>query len=116
MKIQILRDMINCRSNAIGFLHITDIKQIEEIAGIECKSKSFRCIAAEAFTMYDLKKISNKRLTKVVEILCENNSQFLTESHRYENGKIFKWCDVNKAYIFMKLGSKKEFNRLNSYI
>ena len=37
------------------------------------------------------------------------------KNHRFY-GKIFKWCDVNKAYIFMKLGSKKEFNRLNSYI
>ncbi len=119
MKIKDMKEMIESRKNLVGFLHFSEILKIEGIVGNAFKAgnKSFKRLSNEIITMYKCKKISNKKVSEALDIIFKANTHFRIESHRHDAyGSILEYDIAQKAYLFMKKGSYREFLQLNSYI
>lgn len=118
MKLTQLKEMVKIRQNRIGFLHISDIQTLNELFNgfFDVDKKSFNDICNKAFELYADKAINNKTCTQIIELCCEENSSFRTESHRYEYGSIYEWDSERKIYVFLQNGTHQEFTRMNHFI
>ena len=110
----------NSRRNSIGFLHSSDENAIDGLLGkwysIVKFRPSFYELCDKVMDLYKSKCIDNKTASRIFEIARESNSRFRTESHRFENGTIY-YYDLNAdAYLFLKKGTIREFNKINTYI
>ena len=110
--------MVNCRQNQTGFLHITNIKRLNALfkGHFNVDGRGFKEVCEKAFELYSQKVITNRVLTKIVEVCCESNGLFRIESHRFEKPNIFEYDKHLNSYIFLKTGSVQEFNKLLHYI
>jgi hypothetical protein len=118
MKISEMKEAVKNRENLTGFLHIYQIKLLNKLFDgyYNVSDKSYREIANKVVELYEAKKLSNKQASMIFTILMNENTNFKTESHRFKNGEIFEYSADNNCYIFLKKGSKKEFDKLNHYI
>lgn len=119
MTLNTMKTMLACRSNLVGFLNIVDIIKLNDIfIHFDVDHKSFREIEAALFNEYDLKLISNKQASFIVDILVENNSIFRRESHSYDSAyhNLYEWDSDNQAYVFLKKSNNREFLKLNMFL
>ena len=106
------------RENRIGFLHHSDITKIDELSDnlISCAGMSHNELCDAVIELYDSKQIKNKAASAIFEIIKTENTSYRTESHRMMNGQIFEYNEHHGAYVFMKKGSRREFNIMNHYL
>lgn len=118
MKLADLKNMVECRHDQTGFLHISDINKLNAIfkGGFTVDGKGFKEVCEKAFELYSQKAITNRALTKIIEVCCDSNGLFRIESHRFEKPSIFEYDEHLNSYIFLKTGTLQEFNKLLHYI
>lgn len=118
MKIQDMKYMAESRRDVVGFLRTSNINEINKLfdGHYDCDGKSYREIADKALALYERRAIKNKAASKIIEIISENNPRFRTESHRYQDHNIFEWVDEQGCYLFLKKGTRREFDYMNHYV
>lgn len=119
MKLTEMRESKECRKNLTGFLHFSDISKLNELFNnhYDVDKKSFFEICDKAIDLYQSKVLSNKTVSEIFEVLENKNRHFRIESHRIDNcGAIFEYDENQKAYLFLKRGTQREFNQLNHYL
>ncbi len=116
MKKEHMHSIKESRKNLIGFLHFTDQVKLIDLLGSDYSKLSFHDFCDKVIELQQDKKINNKAASEAFEMLAEANTSFRTESHRFESGKIFEYNENAKGHVFLKIGTKKEFNSLNHYI
>lgn len=72
------------RENTIGFLHYSEQVEIQNIMsdGFTTNKKGYWALCDDVLSAYDEKWISNKKASKVFEILMSANDCVRLESHR----------------------------------
>lgn len=120
MKTSEMIEIKNSRINVTAFLHFTEIKlldeQLDQWYSVSESKPSFHRLCDEIISLYRDKKISNKKASKIFEVLISIMIPLRKESHRFDNGKIYEYSAEHRAYLFLKKGSYKEFTKLNHYI
>ena len=120
MKIQHAIEIRNSRKNVMAFLHHSDISKIEDLLGqgIIVKPVVWLNLCNQVMDSYKEGKIKNRALSEIFQILMTENTAIRTETYRFENGNLFKYDESQKAYVFLKPCSRKDFNMLyaNTYI
>ncbi|CAH1092913.1 hypothetical protein [Acinetobacter baumannii] len=120
MKIQEAIEIRNSRKNVTAFLHRSDIAQIEALLGQDIIAKPVVWVELcnQVIDAYDKKLIKNKAFSEIFEILREENTQIRTEKYRLSASGLFKYDEFQRAYIFVKPCSRKDFNLhyANQYI
>lgn len=118
MKLSEMNEIKISRENTIGFLHFSDIAALNKLFNghYEVDKKSFYEVCDAAIELYKAKTLDNRSVSRIFNILRKENIYFKTESHRYEQGKIYEYDLEREAYVFSCHGTEKEFNKLNHYI
>jgi len=118
MKLKEMKEIKESRKNMIGFLHMSDENEINSLLNKwgNITKKPFWNACDIVIEAYKNKNISNRIASKIFDIFADSNRYFRTESHRFECGKIYEYSKSQNAYIFLKMGTKKEFNKLNHYM
>lgn len=112
MKINIARELIESRENAIGFLHMTDIATLNTLLNEDIDKLSYNAIATIVFKKYADKNISNAKFSKCISILLSNNTLFKIPRYRYDNSYNCIYEFENGSYYFIKKGGIKELQQL----
>ena len=115
MNLQDLKEMVECRENIVGFLHISDIMSLKD-QGIDVDGLSFEAAAAVVFDLREKKTISKNVAQEAIQLMCANNSRIKTERFRFDPAynTIYEYCESGNSYKFYRKGSKKDFNALIS--
>jgi len=114
MKLQDMKQIKESRKNITDFL--SDENEINNLLNKNITKKSFYEVCDIVIDAYKNKHITNRIASKIFDMLAESNRYFRIESHRFEYGKIFEYSKHYNAYIFLRRGTEKEFNKLNHYI
>jgi len=119
MKITEIKEMIQVRSDAVGFLHMSDIVKIEQILKkidedviTSLDKLSFNNICDKLLKIRNRK--TQKNIDKIFDILFEENINFKEERYRYDSStnSIYQFSKEKKAYIFIKNGDRAVLNKL----
>jgi len=119
MKLSEMKEAKICRNDLVGFLHHSDISKLntlfDDVYKITSKD-SFYDLCDQAINAYSNKQLSNKIVSEIFDVLTQQNKSYRIESHRYAAGSIFEYDADQRAYLFLKKGTRREFNSLNTYI
>lgn len=111
MKIQHAIEIRNSRKNITAFLHLTDIAKIEQILGEDIeKPVTWTNVCNQVLESRNAKKISAKTLKELFELLAESNTEIRTEMYRFEVDSLYQYDSHQRAYVYVKQCSKKEYN------
>ena len=111
MKIQTAIEIRNSRTNLMAFLHRSDISTIEDLLGQELKRPVvWNDVCNQVIEAYNEKLIKNKAFSQIFDILMQENTSIRTEKYRFENKKLYEFSESQKAYVFLKNCSSKEYN------
>ncbi|MEF9957392.1 MAG: hypothetical protein RR767_09360 [Acinetobacter sp.] len=119
MKIQTAIEIRNSRKNLMAFLHRSDISTIEDLLGQELKRPVvWDDVCNQVIEAYNKKLIKNKAFSQIFEILMQENSSLRTERYRLEGKRLYVFSESQKAYVFLKQCTSKEYNMnyANMYI
>jgi len=110
MNIQQMTHIKNCRENLVGFLHFTDILNINELLKSDISQLNFYDICDLTISKYQKREISEKTASQVFEILMTENISFRTNKYRLDKNKLFEYSESHNAYLYVRTMSKQEFN------
>ena len=110
MKKKDILDMIECREDRVGFLHMSQHTEIRNLLDGKIDTNvSFLKLTDALMSMRDGNR---KKVDKALEIVFEANDSFKTERYRYEFGKLYLYNEFESAYFFFSRVTKKELKFL----
>lgn len=114
MEISQMQEIAQDRENLIGFLHISQIKEINSILNTDVSEKSFIEICVITLFELNARLISNRQASIVFEILMEANQSFKIKRFRYDGGSkvIYEYSKAHGAYLFLQQGDSRDFHEL----
>jgi len=114
MKISQMREIAQNRENLVGFLHFSEIKDINDLVGVDVSQMSFDDICQTTFAQLGAKIITKKQATAVFEILMTANKSFKTEKFRFDSvtNSIYEYSELHNGYMFLKRGNSRDVAKL----
>lgn len=124
MKLLTAKELVLVRENLIGFLHVTQLNELENLLHARVDKLSFNSIADIIFEKYATKQISNKKMSRCIEIITSANqllkeiiAELLIKDYKLSN-KDFKtivfytqcgrtiYCSNEKGFLYSRQGTR----------
>jgi len=110
MKKKDILEMIECREDRVGFLHMSQHTEIRNLLdGNIDTNVSFLKLTDALMSMRDGNR---KKVDKALEIIFEANDSFKKERYRYEFGKVYEYSEEHGAYLFLCYCTNNELNKM----
>ncbi len=112
LKLAELKEVVASRKNALGFLHHSDIKKINDL--IQTKTPDFEAsgVSYDALVAAILSSQATPSAKKKALVLCIENNNLLREfRYRYasDTKALFEYCEKADAFVFLKKCGVKEY-------
>jgi len=124
MKLLEAKELVLVRENLIGFLHVTQLSELENLLNTNVDKLSFNDVADIIFNKYATKQISNKKMSRCIEVITSANqslktivAELIIKDYKLSN-KEFKtivfftkcgktiYCTNEKGFLYSKQGAK----------
>jgi hypothetical protein len=107
-----LKDVAASRKNALGFLHHSDIKKINDL--IQAKAPDFEAsgVSYTALVAAILSSQATPSAKKKALVICIENNNLLREfRYRYTSNTkdLFEYCEKEATFIFFKKCDMQEY-------
>ena len=109
MKNSEMREIKVSRKNIVGFLFVKDDVKIREMLNID-EVGTFYNVCDKTIEAYENKRITNSAASEIFKLLRSSNDQIRTDKYRFDNNKLFTYSEEQRAYIFERNISSKEFS------